>query len=211
MMIRPRMQFLRATEVKAKTSVQVAGGARATADKGDYIVVFPTDGGEERMVLKKAFFEHTHEDADDAVFCDICVDFDGVLHSYVSGWQGAAVITDPPVEGALDALRGYLSVNVGVGMTEVPLVVAVHSARSAQADGIQAMRSWIEANDEATRQPHHPPLVDQLLFPFHKPAAKVYLDDRGIRFEGTFPTAEELIHKFQVWNDAEKRKRIVMA
>ena len=32
----------------------------------------------------------------------ICLDFDGVIHSYTSGWKGAAVIPDPPVPGALE-------------------------------------------------------------------------------------------------------------
>jgi hypothetical protein len=37
----------------------------------------------------------------------LCLDFDGVIHGYQSGWQGANVIPDPPVPGAIEALLTY--------------------------------------------------------------------------------------------------------
>ena len=35
----------------------------------------------------------------------IAADCDGVLHSYVSGWQGADSLPDPPVPGAIEWLE----------------------------------------------------------------------------------------------------------
>lgn len=190
---RPRLHFMRANQLKRKTTVPTDAG-KVTAEVGDYVVVLPNGA---RTVMKKEFFEWHYEPAEDTVFCDICVDFDGVLHCYVSGWKGAAIIPDEPVEGALDALRGYLSATP-------PLTIAIYSARSAQADGIQSMRSWIDHHDAASRRPDQAPLVDSLLFPHHKPAALVYLDDRAMRFDGQFPSVDE-IRLFRVWNEADKK------
>ena len=192
---RPKLTFFRANAVNRKMKVETSAG-KITAEAGDYVVIFPNEA---RMVMKKAFFEATYESAEDTVFCDICIDFDGVLHSDTSGWQGAAIIPDPPVEGALLRLRSYLA-------DTPPLVLAIYSARSAQADGIQSMRSWIETHDAATRHPEDStPLVDMLLFPHYKPAAKVYLDDRAFRFEGRFPSIHELRIAFRVWNESAKK------
>lgn len=198
MLYRPKLNFVRANQVRRKMKVEVAGGGKVDAEVGDYVVIFPN---QQRTVLKKAFFEYMYESAEDVVFCDICVDFDGVLHAYVSGWQGATVIPDPPVEGALDALRGYVAAG---------LVVAIHSARSAQADGILSMHSWLDHHDAATRRPENPPLVDALLFPVHKPAARyITIDDHGVAFDGTFPSVND-IRSFRVWNESDKtRKRII--
>ena len=38
----------------------------------------------------------------------LAIDFDGVLHSYTSGWKGARSIPDPPVYGSLDWLTDFL-------------------------------------------------------------------------------------------------------
>jgi hypothetical protein len=40
----------------------------------------------------------------------LCLDFDGVLHSYTSGWKGAAVIPDPPVPGRSPLSLGPLNI-----------------------------------------------------------------------------------------------------
>ena len=39
----------------------------------------------------------------------ICVDFDGVIHSYTTGWRGETHIPDPPVPGALKWLADLIN------------------------------------------------------------------------------------------------------
>ena len=34
----------------------------------------------------------------------VCLDFDGVLHSYRSGWRGEEIIPDLPIHGTRDAV-----------------------------------------------------------------------------------------------------------
>ena len=59
----------------------------------------------------------------------LCLDFDGVIHGYQSGWKGATVIPDPPVKGALQFILDAVE----------HFTVAIHSSRSGQDGGIQAM------------------------------------------------------------------------
>jgi len=123
----------------------------------------------------------------------LCVDFDGVIHSYSSGWKGAAVIPDPPVPGALQFLAAA---------TEF-FTVAIFSSRSHQEGGQQAMREYI---GRWSVDPVHgmPPDFDHgtwgmIQWPTEKPAAFVSIDDRAIQFTGEWPAIGDL-RNFKPWN-----------
>lgn len=122
----------------------------------------------------------------------LCLDFDGVLHSYTSGWKGADVVADAPVEGAIRFLTD----------ASEKFDIHIYSSRSHQPGGIAAMHEWlskyirqywIDLPEEADR------LISRLKFPSEKPPAMITLDDRGILFEGTFPDVDELLW-FKPWN-----------
>lgn len=133
----------------------------------------------------------------------ICVDFDGVIHSYSSGWQGADIISDPPVidsvtgKSAIDWLLEHLPVPDALGMSGEYLgpEVCIYSSRSRQKGGIEAMKKWLMkwGVDEWYFRD------DILKFPTQKPAAFLTIDDRAICFTGHFPTSEDMM-KFIPWN-----------
>lgn len=104
----------------------------------------------------------------------ICLDFDGVLHSYRKGWTGVDSIPDPPIHGsdrAVERLRKDYR-------------VVVHSARCSSEAGRHAIEAWLEK---------HGIEVDEVCE--HKPPAMVYIDDRAIRFDGSWPdTLAQLSH-----------------
>jgi ribonucleotide monophosphatase NagD (HAD superfamily) len=93
----------------------------------------------------------------------VIVDFDGVLHSYSSGWKGADVISDPPTEGASEAMYKLRE----------KYVVVVVSSRCHQAGGSEAIRNWLAL---------HGIVVDEVTS--NKPPHIVVIDDRALRFEG---------------------------
>ena len=66
----------------------------------------------------------------------LCLDFDGVIHSYTSGWKGADVIPDPPVPGAMAFLWDATD----------HFRVAIFSSRSNQPGGMKAMITYVAAN-----------------------------------------------------------------
>ncbi len=110
----------------------------------------------------------------------LCLDFDGVIHSYTSGWRGADIIPDEPVPGAFDFIiraSSYFS-------------IVIFSRRSHQKGGIGAMRRWFKE--------HGGPLL-LVYFTHDKPAAMVTIDDRAFAFTGIFPDAKELL-SFRPWN-----------
>lgn len=131
----------------------------------------------------------------------ICVDFDGVIHSYSSGWKGATVIPDAPVPGALK----WLVMMVGLPDFQI----CIYSSRSKEPEAIKAMQEWLNRylivffHDLAFPYKAAYEVMAKLEFPTQKPAANMMIDDRGFCFQGTFPTPEWL-RDFKPWN-----KRVV--
>lgn len=122
----------------------------------------------------------------------LCLDFDGVIHAYDSGWQGADVIADPPVAGAM----------AFIAEAAESFRVAIHSSRSHQPGGIFAMQDWLrsalgEAMDDAAADR----LFAEIEWPTEKPPAMVSLDDRALTFTGQWPAVETLL-AFRPWNKA---------
>lgn len=114
----------------------------------------------------------------------VVFDFDGVIHSYTSGWKGETVIPDPPVPGikeAIDEIRaaGY----------EVVIV----STRTSTPAGYQAVRIWLD---------QHGIVVDGVSA--EKPPAIVYIDDRAICFDGKPAGLLEKVRTFRPWYKRDK-------
>jgi hypothetical protein len=106
----------------------------------------------------------------------ICLDFDGVIHSHQHGWQGEAVIPDPPVH----------KVDLAIAELRKDYRVVVYSARCRTDEGVEAIRAWLVKHNIA---------VDEVCR--HKPPAHVYVDDRAVRFSGDWQQTIADIHNFR--------------
>ena len=113
----------------------------------------------------------------------LCLDFDGVIHSYTTKYIAPDVVNDPPTPGTREALERYSEF----------FRLEIFSSRSHQLGGRNAMFEWCRDHfgyDFTTQQLH---------FPLHKPPALVTLDDRAITFTGQWPDLPSL-RAFRPWN-----------
>jgi hypothetical protein len=117
----------------------------------------------------------------------LCLDFDGVIHSYSSGWKGAHVIPDPPVPGAFAFIR----------RAQEHFTVAIYSSRSNQPGGLEAMKDYVALNSELG---FRDPLIG-IEWPLEKPPAMITIDDRALCFTGNWADYDcaELLN-FKPWN-----------
>lgn len=119
----------------------------------------------------------------------LCLDFDGVIHSYTSGWQGAAVISDPPVPGSMEFIAGAIE----------HFRIAIFSSRSNEPDGMRAMMRYMRKH-LTDKYSNRGDLVANIIeYPLVKPPAFVTLDDRALTFTGTWPAMDMLL-AFKPWN-----------
>lgn len=106
----------------------------------------------------------------------ICIDFDGVIHGYTSGWKGAGCAPDAPVPGAIDAIREY--------MKEFNVIIL--STRAETEIGRETIAEYL--------MQHGLTVLEMAQIKIHghghKPIATIYIDDRGFHFKGEFPSLE---------------------
>ena len=117
----------------------------------------------------------------------VVFDFDGVIHSYTSGWKGATIIPDPPVEGIEQAL---------IDIRNAGYEIAIVSTRSALPSGRIAVINWLDKWNLLE-------YVDRVCT--EKPPAIVYIDDRAIRFDGKPENLLEQINTFKPWYETGEK------
>lgn len=110
----------------------------------------------------------------------ICFDFDGVIHSYKSGWKGFDCIPDEPVDGIkefIEKLKNY------------GYRIVVCTSRGSSVYGIKAVEEYLKKFDIP---------FDEISIV--KPPAIVYIDDRGMKFdpENYEKMFQEIIN-FKTW------------
>ena len=125
----------------------------------------------------------------------ICIDFDGVIHSYERGWQNG-VIYGTVVPGFFE----------WVERVRARFKLVIYSSRSKSDDGIAAMGLWLHEQRNAwikaggQRDPVNPLAID---FAHEKPAAWLTIDDRAVQFRGDWAAPEitaDAMAAFKPWN-----------
>jgi hypothetical protein len=137
----------------------------------------------------------------------ICLDFDGVIHSYERGWQNGELygtVTPGFLDWAHKAGKHFRLV--------------VYSSRSKDPDSIKEMAVWIGGHAfqegwQITDFPSeaspflrllHARRADLILLEFtnQKPPAFLTIDDRAIRFEGRWDWLDpEQLREFKTWTE----------
>ena len=125
----------------------------------------------------------------------LCLDFDGVIHSYERGWQDGVI---------------YGSVTAGffewAGRAKNHFRLVIYSSRSKEQGAIDRMYKWLVDQHVLRDQP--PGFGDDLVisrdfeFAHEKPPAWLTIDDRALRFDGQWddPALDpDALRSFRPW------------
>lgn len=112
----------------------------------------------------------------------ICVDFDGVVHNYTSGFTRDEDINDGIVEGAKDAIERLRR----------KYKVFIFSTRARSVAGKNAMISFLAKEGVE---------VDGITAV--KIPAKWYIDDRGLKFEGDWAETLREVESAMTWQELQ--------
>lgn len=124
----------------------------------------------------------------------LCIDFDGVIHSYERGWQDGAIYGTPTPGFFAWAMRA-----------KDQFRLVVYSSRSKDAEGIRQMQEWLGVALLEWQQDHPHGLglsFSDFGFAHEKPAAWLTIDDRAVQFRGDWSAPEltpDAMRAFKPW------------
>jgi hypothetical protein len=125
----------------------------------------------------------------------ICIDFDGVIHSYEKGWQNG-IIYGEVVPGFFEWVESVRD----------QFMLVIYSSRSKTDEGVSAMAFWLHEKRNAWIKAgglRHQTEPLSMEFAHEKPAAWLTIDDRAIRFTGDWADpalTAEAMQSFKPWN-----------
>lgn len=112
----------------------------------------------------------------------VVLDFDGVIHSYTSGWKGDDVIADPPTDG----------IHLAIYELKKDYEIVIVSSRCNTEEGRNSIIHWCNRNgiyfDKVMKE---------------KPPAVCYVDDRAICFDGDAASLPEKVRSFKSWCEVD--------
>jgi hypothetical protein len=126
----------------------------------------------------------------------ICIDFDGVIHSYEKGWQGG-VIYGTVVPGFFDWAM----------VAKNHFILVIYSSRSKHNIQRTDMMEWMAKHITELDNPALTP--NDFEYTAEKPPAYVTIDDRGITFKGDWYAPElsvAALQAFKPWNAPVKQE-----
>lgn len=132
----------------------------------------------------------------------LCLDFDGVIHSYKSEWRGARNIFDLPVTGAIQFIEDFIEECCNIPDSMCAMAPSgewelnIYSSRSKYFGGKRAMKKWLVKHGLDYRY------LEVIKFPSKKPPATLIIDDRVFCFKGIFPSNKQ-IKSFKSWYEKE--------
>lgn len=113
----------------------------------------------------------------------LCIDFDGVIHSYENGWQGGEIygtITEGFCDWAAEMAKHF--------------DLVIYSSRSKTPGGRGMMKRWLKEKWSG-------PPIPEFQFASTKPAAWLTIDDRAICFQGDWTSLDlRTLQSFRPWH-----------
>lgn len=112
----------------------------------------------------------------------ICLDLDGVIYQNLV-WMGSHTLKGNPVPGAKET----------IDKLKEDYKIIINSARFEDSTTIPKVKEWLDLHDI-----HYDEIAEK------KPHADMYIDDKGIGFNGDWNKTLKDIHEFKQWQEKDK-------